>query len=63
MLGSDSDYGSEFINDLLFQYCDYQKISFTRAHPYQKNGQAHVEQKNWSVVRCLVGHDRFNTQA
>lgn len=63
LLGIDSDNGSEFINDLLFQYCQYQKITFTRSRPYQKNDQAHVEQKNWSVVRRLIGYDRFETQA
>jgi hypothetical protein len=62
LLGIDSDNGSEFINDLLFHYCDFQKISFTRSRPYQKNDQAHVEQKNWSVVRCLIGYDRLDTQ-
>lgn len=63
LLGLDSDNGSEFINDLLFQYCQYQKITFTRSRPYQKNDQAHVEQKNWSIVRRLIGYDRFDTQA
>jgi hypothetical protein len=63
LLGLDSDNGSEFINDLLFQYCQYQKITFTRSRPYQKNDQAHVEQKNWSIVRRLIGYDRFETQA
>lgn len=61
LLGIDSDNGSEFINDLLYQYCQYQKITFTRSRPYQKNDQAHVEQKNWSVVRRLIGYDRFET--
>ena len=63
LLGIDSDNGSEFINDLLFQYCQYQKITFTRSRPYYKNDQAHVEQKNWSVVRQLIGYDRFETVA
>jgi hypothetical protein len=63
LLGIDSDNGSEFINDLLFQYCQYQKITFTRSRPYYKNDQAHVEQKNWSVVRQLIGYDRFETEA
>jgi hypothetical protein len=63
LLGLDSDNGNEFINDLLFQYCQYQKITFTRSRPYQKNDQAHVEQKNWSIVRRLIGYDRFETQA
>jgi hypothetical protein len=63
LLGIDSDNGSEFINDVLYHYRDYQKITFTRSRPYRKNDQAHVEQKNWSVVRRLIGYDRLDTQA
>ena len=63
LLGIDSDNGSEFINDLLFQYCQNQEITFTRSRPYRKNDQAHVEQKNWSIVRRLIGYDRFETEA
>jgi uncharacterized protein YueI len=63
LLGLDSDNGGEFINDLLYQYCLSEKITFTRSRPYQKNDQAHVEQKNWSVVRRLIGYDRFETEA
>jgi hypothetical protein len=62
LLGIDSDNGSEFINDLLYRYCLDEKITFTRSRPYQKNDQAHVEQKNWSVVRHTVGYDRWETQ-
>jgi hypothetical protein len=62
LLGLDSDNGSEFINDLLYQYCLSEKITFTRSRPYRKNDQAHVEQKNWSVVRRLIGYDRFETE-
>ena len=61
LLGIDSDNGSEFINDLLYRYCLNEKITFTRSHPYQKNDQAHVEQKNWSVVRHTVGYDRLES--
>jgi hypothetical protein len=62
LLGIDSDNGSEFINDLLYRYCLNEKITFTRSRPYRKNDQAHVEQKNWSVVRHTVGYDRWETQ-
>ena len=62
LLGIDSDNGSEFINDLLYRYCLVEKITFTRSRPYQKNDQAHVEQKNWSVVRHTVGYDRWDTE-
>jgi hypothetical protein len=61
LLGVDSDNGTEFINYLLFSYCITENITFTRSRPYQKNDQAHVEQKNWSVVRHTVGYDRFET--
>jgi hypothetical protein len=63
LLGLDSDNGGEFINDLLYRYCLTEKITFTRSRPYHKNDQAHVEQKNWSVVRRLIGYDRFETEA
>ena len=63
LLGIDSDNGSEFINDLLYHYCLDEHITFTRSRPYKKNDQAHVEQKNWSVVRHTVGYDRLETQA
>jgi hypothetical protein len=62
LLGIDSDNGSEFINDLLYRYCLDEEITFTRSRPYKKNDQAHVEQKNWSVVRHAVGYDRWETQ-
>jgi len=61
LLGIDSDNGSEFINATLWRYCQQEQITFTRSRPYQKNDQAHVEQKNWSVVRHTVGYDRLET--
>jgi len=62
LLGIDSDNGSEFINDSLYRYCMSEEITFTRSRPYKKNDQAHVEQKNWSVVRHTVGYDRWETE-
>jgi hypothetical protein len=61
LLGIDSDNGGEFINDLLYRYCLNEQITFTRSRPYQKNDQAYVEQKNWSVVRHLIGYDRLES--
>jgi hypothetical protein len=63
LLGVDSDNGSEFLNAHLVRYCERHHITFTRGRPYWKNDQAHVEQKNWSVVRRLVGYDRYDTPA
>lgn len=61
LLGLDSDNGSEFINETLYRYCLTEQITFTRSRPYQKNDQAHVEQKNWSVVRHTIGYDRLES--
>src|SRR5690606_6531374 len=34
-------------------------VTMTRSRPYQKNDPAHVEQKNSTHVRQLLGHDRL----
>jgi hypothetical protein len=59
--GLDSDNGSEFINTHLFQYCRGRQIQFTRGRPYKKDDNAHVEQKNWTHVRKLLGWDRYDS--
>jgi hypothetical protein len=61
--GMDSDNGSEFINSHLFRYCQAQAIQFTRGRPYKKDDNAHIEQKNWTHVRKLVGYWRYDTPA
>jgi transposase InsO family protein len=61
IVGIDSDNGSEFINHHLFDYCTEHKITFTRSRSGNKNDGAHVEQKNWTHVRELVGYLRFDT--
>jgi len=63
LLGLDSDNGSEFINQHLYNYCRRYGITFTRSRSYKKNDSCHVEQKNWSVVRRLIGYDRYNSRA
>jgi hypothetical protein len=52
-----------FINRTLVHYCEEESITLTRARPYRKNDSCHVEQKNWSVVRRLVGYARFEQDA
>ena len=62
LLGLDSDNGSEFINDELIRYCDQEHITFTRSRQGRKNDNAYVEQKNWTIIRRLVGDARYDTQ-
>jgi Integrase core domain len=59
VLGIDSDNGSEFINHHLLRFCQHREITFTRSRPGNKNDGAHVEQKNWAVVRQTVGYHRY----
>jgi hypothetical protein len=61
LLGVDSDNGAEFINHHLIRYCSHERLTFTRGRVGRKNDNAFVEQKNWSVVRRLVGYDRYDT--
>lgn len=60
--GIDSDNGSEFINNHLLGYCRGQKIQFTRGRPYKKDDNAHIEQKNWTHVRKLLGYVRYDSE-
>jgi hypothetical protein len=62
ILGVDTDNGGEFINEELLAYCDGEQITFTRGRVGNKNDACFVEQKNGSVVRQLVGYDRFEGQ-
>lgn len=62
LLGIDSDNGDEFINWELYRWCKKEEITFTRCREYHKNDQAHVEEKNWSVVRRYTGYKRFETE-
>jgi hypothetical protein len=62
LLGLDSDSGSEFVNQHLYNHCRSEEITFTRSRSYKKNDSCHVEQKNWSVVRWLVGDDRYRSR-
>jgi len=63
ILGIDSDNGSEFINWHLLRWCEDNKITFTRSRAGNSNDGAHVEQKNWAVVRTVAGYHRYDTEA
>lgn len=62
ILGFDCDNGGEFINQHLVRYFAQRRrpVQFTRCRPYKKNDQAHVEQKNWTHVRQLLGYQRLD---
>ena len=61
LLGFDVDNGSEFLTCHLWRYLldRPRPVPMTRSRPYRKNDQAHVEQKNWTHVRQLLGYQRL----
>ncbi len=61
LLGVDSDNGTEFINWHLRRWCAKRDIQHTRGRPYKKDDNAHIEQKNWTHVRKLMGWERYDT--
>jgi hypothetical protein len=61
--GAHYDNGMEFMNRPLLDWCILMHIRATRSREYQKNDNCHAEQKNYDVVRKVVGYFRFDTQA
>ena len=64
LLGLDSDNGGEFLNHHVLQWLQKrpQPVFMTRSRPFKKDDNAHVEQKNWTHVRCLLGYDRLGKE-
>src|SRR5207237_1812200 len=57
--------GKQLTNTHLCQCCQQRpktaSVQFTRSRPYKKDDNAHVEQKNWTHVRKLLGWDRYDS--
>lgn len=62
LCGLDPDSGSEFINLVLYQWCQTEQIELTRSRPYHKNDNAHIEQKNGAITRKFLGYARIDTE-
>ncbi len=61
MIGLAVDNGSEFLNHDLHSYLTRRQcpLNFVRRRPYKKNDNAHVEQKNFTHVRQILGYERI----
>jgi len=57
------DNGAEFFNDHLVRFWGeaITGLTLSRSRPYQKNDNRFVEQKNDSLVRAYLGHQRLDT--
>ena len=65
LTGFHSDNGGEFLNHHLIRYFQerHLPVDYSRGRPYHKNDTAHVEQKNYTHVRLLLGYERFSNPA
>jgi hypothetical protein len=66
IVGYDSDNGTEVLNQHILNYFINERtergrtaVKVTRSRAYHKNDNAHVEQKNNSIVRRYLGYERF----
>lgn len=59
--GLDPDTGSEFVNWHCKTWCDTHAVELTRSRPNHRNDNAHVKQKNYTVVRKALGYVRIET--
>ncbi len=57
-----TDCGSEFLNYTMMCYFQHRTVPvlMSRSRPYQKNDNAHVEQKNFTHVRECFGYERIS---
>ena len=46
----------------MLAYCRREAITFTRGRAHKSKDQRHGEQKNGTIVRQLVGYDRYEGQ-
>ena len=62
--GFDSDNGGEFLNWTILKHFQHRRrpVLYTRSREYHKNDNAHIEGKNWTIVRQYLGYDRFEDQ-
>ena len=59
------DNGSEFFNHHLLRFWGQivQDVQLSRSRPFHKNDNPFVEQKNATLVRAYLGHERLDTVA
>lgn len=60
--GFDCDNGGEFLNWNMLKHFKHRKfpVVYTRSRAYHKNDNAHVEGKNWTLIRQYLGYERFD---
>jgi len=59
------DNGSEFFNHHMLRFWGdvVQGVTLSRSRPFHKNDNRNVEQKNFTLIRAYLGHDRLDSVA
>jgi hypothetical protein len=62
--GFDCDNGGELLNNTMLHYFTHHHppVYYTRSREYKSNDNAHIEGKNWTHVRQLLGYNRFENR-
>jgi hypothetical protein len=56
------DCGTEFLNSMVINWCEEEKIEVSRSRPYHKNDNGYIEQKNGHWVRRELGYRRLDAR-
>ena len=54
------DTGGEFITRIMKDWCDKERVEFTRSEPGKKNDNMFVEERNGHVIRKYLGYARLD---
>jgi hypothetical protein len=56
------DCGMEFLNQIVMQWCEKEKIEVSRSRSYHKNDNGYIEQRNGHIARRWFGYDRLGNK-
>jgi transposase InsO family protein len=56
------DCGTEFLNNMVVEWCEREGIKLSRSRPYHKNDNGYIEQKNGHWVRREIGYQRLDSK-
>jgi hypothetical protein len=56
------DNDRSILNELIARWAQKHRIELSRSRPYKKNDNAHIEQKNRTHVRNMIGYRRYDTR-
>lgn len=57
------DCGTEFLNQIVMEWCEKERIEVSRSRSYHKNDNGYIEQRNGHVVRRWLGYERLGDQS